>query len=141
MHSHIEQHRCTNFLLTCMDFRFRTAIEDWAKQNNYTDDYDLISMAGAQKSIVDEDTRTGLMKQIKISTDLHQAKKIILMAHRDCGAYGGSKAFASWEEELKKYTTDLEQAEEIIKHTFPDADVRKLVLNFDPSGEVSFIEI
>lgn len=141
MHSHIEHHHCTNFLLTCMDFRFRTAIEDWAKQNNYTEDYDLISMAGAQKSINDEDTRAGLLKQIKISTELHNAQKVIMIAHRDCGAYGGSKSFGSWEEELKKYTEELQKAEEIVKANYPNVDVRKLVLNFDPSGEVSFIEI
>jgi len=124
-----------------MDFRFRTAIENWAAEKGYTNDYDLISMAGAQKSIVDDDTRQGLLKQVKISTSLHNAKRVIIIAHRDCGAYGGSKSFSGWEEELAKYTDELSVAEQQIKTHFPEVEIKKVVLNFDESGEVSFIEL
>lgn len=133
-------HTCKNLVLTCMDFRFPRKISEWAESQGLTRDYDLVSLAGAQKSILDSDSRATLLKQVELSVELHGTREFIIIAHRDCGAYGGSKSFNSWEEERAKYSKDLELAKNVIKEKFPKIDVKKMILNFDESGNVGIEE-
>ncbi len=59
-----------------------------------------------------------------VSVKLHHIEKIILIAHRDCGAYGGSVAFASPEAEKEAQTKDLQAARRILFERFPKITVR-----------------
>lgn len=133
-------HTCKNLIVICMDFRFQSAITDWAEAEGYTKDFDLVSLAGAQKSILDEDTRTTALKQIDLSVDLHGSNQVVLIAHQDCGAYGGSVVFENWEQEREKYIADMEAAEVIIKQKHPAVKVRKMILTFDDDN-ISFEEV
>ena len=134
-------HECNNFLMTCIDFRFHEAIHQWARDNGLQKDFDLVSVAGVQKSIIDEDTRAAVLKQLDISVRLHKSHTVILIAHQDCGAYGGSAAFVSWDEEKAKYTEDLNKAEELIKQKFSALNVKKMILTFDSENKVEIIEV
>lgn len=134
-------HTCHNFLLTCIDFRFQEAIHAWAAEKGMIKDFDLVSLAGVQKSILDEDTRATALKQLDISVRLHGIETVILVAHQDCGAYGGSKSFTSWEEEKAKYSADLTSAAALIKEKFSTLEVKKMILTFDESNNVSISEI
>jgi len=124
-----------------MDFRFNEAIHAWAEKQGLIKDFDLVALAGAQKNFLDEETKGVALKQLDISSRLHGIKTVLLVAHQDCGAYGGSKAFASWEKERAKYTEDLTHAAGLIKEKFPALNVRKMILTFDEAGEVSIVEI
>lgn len=123
-----------------MDFRFQEAMDEWAKAQGFTKDYDLVVLAGAQKSVLDEDTSATAMKQVELSVKLHESNTVILMAHQDCGAYGGSKSFENWEEERNQYVTDLGAAESKIKEKHESINVKKLILTFDDDN-ISFEEI
>lgn len=132
------KHECNHFILSCIDFRFHEAISNWIKENNLTGDYDLISIAGTLKNAVNEETRPFFLKQVEISKSLHHPKTAILLAHQDCGAYGGSKAFANWDEEKAKYIADLITAESMIKEKYPDMEVQKLIITFDETEKIQF---
>ncbi len=134
-------HNCNNLLITCIDFRFHKAICKWVNENGLTNDYDLVSMAGVQKSLLDEDTSVAVLKQIGISEKLHGINTVIFIAHQDCGAYGGSSAFESWEEEKEKYIEDMFSAEEVIKSKWPNLHVKKLLLTFDEDDEAEINEV
>lgn len=124
-------HKCDNLVIICMDFRFQDAINDWASGEMISGNYDLVSLAGAQKALLDEDTKETVLKQIKLSVDLHGTKQIIFIAHQDCGAYGGSGAFADWGEEKKQYIYDMTKAESIVKEMYPDLSVKKVLLTYE----------
>jgi carbonic anhydrase len=134
-------HECNNFLMTCIDFRFQRAIADWTNENGLTKDYDLVSIAGVQKSILDEDTKEAALKQLDISVRLHKVNTVMLIAHQDCGAYGGSDAFDSWEDEKQRYIDDMNAAEEIIVKKFKGLMVKKMILTFDEDNNVEINEV
>lgn len=134
-------HNCNNLLLTCIDFRFNEAIHEWAEKQGLIKDFDLVALAGAQKNFLEEDTRGVALKQLDISSRLHGIKTVLLVAHQDCGAYGGSRAFTSWDEEKAKYAADLHAAEALIKEKFLLMEVRKLILTFNASGVISVGEV
>ena len=134
------KHECNHFVLSCIDFRFHEAISEWVKENNFVGDYDLVSLAGAQKNVANPETRDFFMNQLAISVRLHKTNTILLLAHQDCGAYGGSKAFASWAEEKAKYTEDLNIAEATIKNVYPEMKVKKIILEWKVKfGEVTVV--
>ena len=45
------------------------------------------------------------------------------MGHWDCGGYGGSKSFASADNEESKYIEDLKKAKEILAQEFSDLEI------------------
>jgi hypothetical protein len=141
MKERIESHSCENLMLVCMDFRFQQDISNWAEEQGLSGTFDLISLAGAQKAIVDEDTRPTFMKQLKTSVELHHAKRVIMIAHQDCGAYGGSKKFTGWEAERLVYLSELENAKKIVLDSYPQLVVQKMLLVFDDEGKVTISEV
>lgn len=109
-----------------MDFRLTKLVYKFAKSIGIKKDYDLITIGGGIKSLVkpkDPNDKNFLMRQIAISVELHEIKKIIIISHEDCGAYGGKKAFESDEIENKTHQQDTEQAKQIILEKYPNLEI------------------
>jgi len=125
-----------------MDFRFMKGIRGFLDQNNLTGDCDLVSIAGAMKSVSDPDApiseKEFVLKQIGLSHDLHQIKHLILMHHLDCGAYGGSSAFESIEAEHERHLADLNKGRDILKAKYPELEIKLVLAKLDENADVSF---
>lgn len=61
-------HQCKALVIHCMDFRFHSAIRDFLVSLGIKDQYDLVSLAGATKGLVenDPDSTAIILKQIEI---------------------------------------------------------------------------
>jgi carbonic anhydrase len=118
------QHQADAALIICMDFRFHWVSTDYV-QNTMRLKCDLITMAGSQKSIAeDNDLWRETSKTIKkVCVELHHIKKIVVFAHQDCGAYGGSKNFVNLKEEEQKYWEDLQKAKQNLQQLFPELEI------------------
>jgi len=77
-------HTCSTIAVSCIDFRFQKFIETWLNKKIGVKQYDRVAWAGG---VFD---RNGILKQLDISVRLHHIKKVILINHEDCGAYGVS---------------------------------------------------
>lgn len=86
----------------CFDDRFYKLLKAFGKQEGWQH-IDLVKVAGGAKALASAASpdasgaspeRDFLLNQIKTSIRLHGTKRVVLMTHRDCGAYGGSKNFA-----------------------------------------------
>ena len=117
-------HACKSLLMHCMDFRFGKAMKGFMEEHGMMDDADLVSIAGSAKNIVNPETQAFALRQIEISKTLHEMKEVVLVAHTDCGAYGGSKSFETAEVEYNKMTGDLKEAREIVKAKWPELSVK-----------------
>jgi carbonic anhydrase len=114
-------HTCDAFLLTCMDFRLHLEVEKILRRK-YHLTFDLFTPAGAVKNLIHPENkkdRDFILQQIEKSFNLHKIKKIILINHTDCGAYGGTKAFANEDEEYKYQINELQQAKKLLEKKFP----------------------
>lgn len=116
-------HNCSTVIVNCMDFRLVKTLQDWAKKQGLEGDFDLVSLGGSAMNIVDVVRRDFMFKQLEISVGLHHAKRVILINHQDCGAYGGSEAFESAEAEKAKHEEDLKRSKELVLTKFPDVKV------------------
>ena len=75
-------HSCDAVVVTCIDFRFQKYIKDWLDKTLGDHAYDRVSLAGGIFDFA------AVVKQIEVSNRLHHIKKVVLMNHEECGAYG-----------------------------------------------------
>jgi carbonic anhydrase len=121
------RHTCKALVIHCIDFRFRKSLAEFLEKR-FGDSYDLISVAGGVKMLVQDPLDNNfILEQIKISDTLHKPKVILLIQHEDCGAYGGSVAFRDFSEEQEVQNQELEKAEVLLKQQFSQPVEKHLV--------------
>lgn len=121
---------CENLLLICMDFRFHRRLIDVLGFAGYHE-MDLLALPGSSKSLIDLESREVVLKAVSTAITVHGVKRLIIVDHIDCKAYGGSEAFASSEQEISHHTEMLNKAAIIVSAMFPDLEVVKLYAAWD----------
>ena len=135
-------HKCEALVITCIDFRFWEAIVKYLKEEKEIGDFDITTFPGAAKMIVENKEGCPAKSSADVSCNLHGSKKIIIINHADCGAYGGRKAFASREEEKQKHLSDLRGAIEILRPDYKDVEISGIYVDLDDEmEELSFISV
>jgi carbonic anhydrase len=83
-------HTAEALLLSCMDYRLIDDIAHYMDGRGMTNQYDHVVLAGASLGALTgdfKDWNKTFWEHLKIASDLHHIKKVILLDHRDCGAY------------------------------------------------------
>ena len=86
-----EKYHCDAAILWCFDNRFELGFRKFLKRIGVVNS-DPIKIAGGAKCMASpehETDREFVLDQIRKSMRLHGTKRVILMLHSDCGAYGG----------------------------------------------------
>jgi len=136
-------HSCEAVVLTCIDFRFWKETVEFVELEIGIRNFDFPSLPGSAKAINESIGEDLAMNCVSVPCDLHHAKKIIIVNHQDCGAYGGSEKFSgSDEEEQKFHEEELKKAKEKILAKYPDKEVvliyAKLV---DEKDSIDFVKL
>lgn len=118
----MNDHSCGAVIVTCIDFRFQEYINRWILENFDSKSFDRVAIAGGA---FDFDY---VLKQVEISKRLHHIKKVILINHEDCGAYGETGT-------REKHAEDLKNATVKIKQQYPDLEVNIYYLHLDGTFE------
>lgn len=118
-------HNCEAAVVTCIDFRFQNNLENWLHEHVGVGQYDRISWAGAVKNWEQVAVQIGLSKK------LHSIKKVILINHEDCGAYGAAGT-------LEKHTQDLKASKDALQAAFPELSVELYFAKL--GGEIEQVE-
>lgn len=113
---------CEAVVVHCIDFRLQHFLNDWLKERFGIQNYDRISWAGGVKDF------NYVRVQIDIARRLHKVKKVILINHENCGAYGsdGTK---------ERHVDDLNHAGRMVKIQYLDVDVEKYYLHLNGEFE------
>lgn len=86
-------HEADVLLLTCMDFRFFLEIAERMKGIKY----DHVILAGAALGAVvkakEETWQPTFFDHLGLAKKLHHIKSVLVMEHRECGAYGPAPGF------------------------------------------------
>ncbi|MBT6254264.1 hypothetical protein HOI83_03490 [Candidatus Uhrbacteria bacterium] len=132
---------CSTMVLHCMDFRLGSAIRGELEKRGILNDCDIVAIAGAGKTIVSDEPASwheATLSHIELSKKLHSIKKLIIMNHTDCGAYGGRGAFENRDAENTQHHTDLRAAAGIVKEAHGDLEVETVLVQIDDDGSISF---
>jgi len=121
----------------CFDDRFYKLLKAFGKQVGFKN-IDLVKIAGGAKALAagPSPERDFVAGQIAASLKLHGTKAIILMTHRDCGAYGGSKNFTDAAAERVFQDEQLLAAKAFVASEAPGIPVKAYFADFDGLYEV-----
>jgi hypothetical protein len=116
----------------CFDDRFYKLLKTFGKQEGWRN-IDLVKVAGGAKGLAGGPgaDRDFLVSQVKASLRLHGTKRLILMLHRDCGAYGGSQNFADAEAERAHHVEQLKDAKEFLTGEIPGVVIDAYFADFE----------
>jgi carbonic anhydrase len=107
---------CEAVVVHCYDFRIQHFLNDWLTKRFGIRNYDRISVPGGVREFA------YVQSQIQMSSKLHNVKKVILINHEDCAAYGsmGTK---------ERHISDLTYAEHAIQSLRLEVEKYYLRLN------------
>ncbi len=130
-----ERYICDAAIVWCFDNRFELGFRKFLKRIGVVY-WDAIKVAGGAKFLASperESDREFVLEQIRLSMRLHKTKRVIIMLHSDCGAYGGLKdAFGGDESaEAEHHVAELGRAVENLTKSIPGIAVDAYFVNFE----------
>jgi carbonic anhydrase len=108
-----------------------------------TNNYDHIGLAGAALGALNAARmrwRDTFWQHLDVAIELHHIRKVIVLDHRDCGAYRtflGEAAVAEASVEIATHRDHLQTLERAIRIRHPRLEVELLLMEL--SGQVSVI--
>ena len=130
----INQHACRGLAVHCIDFRIQRFLNEYLDKR-FPGAYDRVAVPGGVKYLADGGQEGNFeLEECGVSYKLHHPEVFVLIQHEDCGAYGGSSAFADFESEKAFQGEQLGVAEQLLKKHFPAISVEKFIVRL--SGEL-----
>src|SRR5260221_62035 len=111
-------HSAESIIITCIDFRLQDHINKSVSENFTPKTFDRVALGGGVKNLAT------ILGQIDIAVRLHHIKKVILVNHEDCGAYGTEGTY-------EKHQLDLTTAKAKVKEIYPELRVETYYLHLD----------
>jgi len=128
-----ERYVCDAAVVWCFDNRFETGFRKFLRRMG-VEYWDAIKIAGGTKCLAspeDESARRFVLDQIRISMRLHGTRRVILMLHSDCGAYGGLEAFPDAQAEAAHHAAELRRATENLAAAIPGIKIEPYFVDFE----------
>lgn len=114
----------------CFDDRFSRLLSAFSKDFK---SFDLVKVAGGAKALAGGSSpeRDFILGQVRTSVRLHGTKRIVLMLHRDCGAYSGSRNFADAATEKDYHARQLAAAKQFLASEILGVQIDIYFADFD----------
>ena len=128
-------------LLSCIDYRLTDATTRYMDGRGLGDKYDHVTLAGA--SLGAETSKypawhTTFWEHLEIAIDLHHVHEVLLLDHRDCGAYKlilGKDFSKDPKAEFEIHAKELRKLKASIGKRHPGLGVELLLMALDGSVE------
>ncbi len=130
-----EKYQCDAAVVWCFDNRFEAGFRKFLKRIGvyYSDP---IKIAGGAKCLASPDhesDRQFVLEQLRKSIRLHGAKRVILMLHSDCGAYGGLAGGFGGDSAVERehHRNEMRQAKANLSAALPGIAVEGYFVDFE----------
>jgi len=128
-------------LLSCMDFRLVDATGRYMASRGLAGKYDHIILAGAALGALTDKFpawNQTFWDHVDVASDLHKIHKVMVLDHRDCGAYKvimGEDFATDPAKETAIHTTQLKQLSKRVQEKYPALEVELLLMALDGKVE------
>lgn len=123
-------------LLSCMDYRLVDDIVRYMDGRGMNNQYDHVVLAGGSLGAVSDKLAWGktFWDHLNVAIKLHHIRKVLILDHKDCGAYRVvfGRDFTG-EEELLVHRAQLNGLRIAINERHPDLEVETLIMDLDGS--------
>jgi len=124
-------------LLTCMDYRLANEVEAYMSARGLRDKYDHVILAGASLGALNDKYPAWsevFWAHLDLAVQLHEVHRVIVIDHRDCGAYKlilGDAAVKDADTELKSHVKQLYALRSTIMTKHPHMEVEIGLMGLD----------
>ncbi|MFZ0798731.1 MAG: carbonic anhydrase [Terriglobales bacterium] len=130
-----EKYHCDAAILWCFDHRFELGFRKFLNRIGVVHS-DPIMIAGGAKCLASPEHESDpefVLEQIRKSMRLHGTKRVILMLHSDCGAYGGLvNAFhGDAKAEAVHHQQELHRAAANLSQAIPGIEIQGYFVDFE----------
>ncbi|MBL8660302.1 MAG: hypothetical protein JNM75_11175 [Rhodospirillales bacterium] len=128
-------------LLSCMDYRLLDDIVRYMDGRELTDNYDQVILAGASLGAttnVYPSWGETFWSHLQLALDLHHVNKLIVLDHRDCGAYKaifGQDYAADPQRETEIHALQMKELNALVAEKHPTLPTELLLMSLDGSVE------
>ena len=128
-------------LLSCMDYRLTSETERYMSGRGLRNKYDHVILAGASLGALTDKYpawNQTFWEHLEVAIQLHQIQKVILLDHRDCGAYQvilGEDFAKDRAKETAEHTTHLRELRRQILAKHPKLAVGMYLMSLDGKVE------
>jgi carbonic anhydrase len=130
-----EKYHCDAAIVWCFDNRFELGFRKFLKRIAVANS-DPIKVAGGAKCLASPDQeseREFVLEQIRKSMRLHGTRRVILMLHTDCGAYGGLAAGFGNDPATERvhHREELSRATDYLERAIPGIEIESYFVDFE----------
>lgn len=128
-------------LLNCIDYRLTATTTRYMAEHGMAGQYDQLVLAGAAlgaKNAKFPAWGTTFWEHVQIAIELHHIRRIVVMDHRDCGAYKailGRDLAADPREEFAVHAAQMRSLRADIAARHPELAVQLLLMGLDGKAE------
>lgn len=126
-------------LLSCMDFRLVDELHRYMEKRGLANRYDHVILAGASAAVMHDkfkDWQGTFWGHLAAAIDLHKVHKVIVIDHRDCGAYKmafGPEHASDPDVELAVHSAVLGKLANAVRAKYPKMAVETHLMALDGS--------
>lgn len=130
-----------SLLLSCMDYRLVDDVARYMDGRGLTNNYDHVILAGAALGALTDKKKAwgeAFWDHVEVAKQLHHIKRVIVMDHRDCGAYRvflGQDLKDDKAKETEVHADQLRKLAALLKEKHPDLEVELLLMALDGTVE------
>ena len=128
-------------MLSCMDYRLVDDLVTFMEAHDYHDDYDHVVLAGASLGVVNDafaDWHAVFWRHLELAKQLHGVTEVIVIDHRDCGAYRlalTEEAVDTPEKETVAHRETMQEFARQVTERHPDLQVYGVLMGLDGVGQ------
>ena len=127
--------------ITCIDYRLVAAAGNFFAGRHLTHDYDQVSLAGASLAAVSDkfpSSNAAFWDHVGIAKQLHGIKKLVVVDHRECGAYKvafGKDYKGAGAPELAQHKEVMTEVKAKLARTHPDLAAEFYLMDIDGKAQ------
>lgn len=129
-------------LLSCMDYRLMDDVFRYMSGRGLAEKYDHVILAGASIGVTNTQKPSWgqtFWDHLAVAQELHHIRKVIILDHRDCGAYKlflGPEHAAEPAREAAAHAGEQRKLRAAIAEKAPKLEVETLLMSLDGNVEV-----
>ena len=123
-------------VICCKDYRYIQPIQRFVKQRLGIQWYNLKATAGGSRALLDSPSvvQKWILRDIELVYRLHGVRRVVIIHHADCAAYGGSAKLGKPAQERRFHRAQVKRTGRLLRKNFAGLKVSGFLASGYPAA-------